>query len=33
LTIRETYVLESLIEAREAGVVQLVDGKYQAARD
>jgi hypothetical protein len=33
LYLLEMCVLENLIEAREAGVVQLVDGKYQIVRD
>ena len=33
LIIREMCVLESIIEARDAGMISLVDGKYQIVRD
>ena len=33
LNLQERCILENLIEAREAGIVQLVDGKYQIVRD
>jgi hypothetical protein len=33
LIIREMCVLESIIEARDAGRIELVDGKYEIVRD